>query len=98
MSASNEDLVNRARAVFVPNYRPAPLALERGEGVYVFDAEGRRYLDFIGGIAVSVLGHRHPRLLKAIVEQSERILHTSNLYLNRPSIELAELLVEHSFA
>lgn len=93
----NAALAERAQRVFIPNYQPAPIALERGEGVYVFDAEGRRYLDMVAGIAVSALGHGHPRLTEAIRAQAGRILHTSNLYLNRPAIELAERLVARSF-
>ena len=94
---NNQAFAARAQAAFTPNYRPAPLVLERGEGVYVFDVEGRRYLDFTSGIAVSCLGHAHPGLAEALRAQLDRILHTSNLYLNRPSIELAERLVTTSF-
>ena len=93
----NHSLAARAHAVLTPNYRPPPLVLERGEGVYVFDVEGHRYLDMAAGIAVSGLGHAHPRLLDALRDQLHRMLHTSNLYLNRPSIELAERLVAASF-
>jgi predicted acetylornithine/succinylornithine family transaminase len=92
-----QDWVARAGRVFTPNYRPAPLVLARGEGCTVVDATGRRYLDLVSGIAVSALGHNHPRLVEAIQAQAGEILHTSNLYLNKPSIELAERLVEHSF-
>lgn len=89
--------VERAARVFTPNYRPAPIVLERGEGVFVYDRAGRRYLDLASGIAVSALGHGHPRLVEAVAKQASRLMHTSNLYLNRPSIELAERLVELSF-
>jgi acetylornithine/N-succinyldiaminopimelate aminotransferase len=89
--------VERAARVFTPNYRPAPVMLERGEGVFVYDRAGRRYLDLVAGIAVSALGHNHPRLAEAVARQASRLMHTSNLYLNRPSIELAERLVELSF-
>lgn len=91
-------LAAAAAAVFTPNYRPAPIALSRGEGAYVWDADGRRYLDMTAGIAVSALGHAHPGVLAAIRAQSQAILHTSNLYLNEPSIALAERLVARSFA
>lgn len=87
----------RAKQVFTPNYAPAELVIARGEGCYVWDLEGRRYLDLVAGIAVSALGHHHPKLVAAIQAQAERVLHTSNLYLNQPSIELAERLVGHSF-
>lgn len=91
-------LIQRAEKVFTPNYRPAPIVLEGGEGCHVYDTEGGHYLDLVSGIAVSALGHNHPALVKAIRAQAGKILHTSNLYLNAPAIELAELLVAGSFA
>ena len=94
---NNQTLAAHAKDVFVPNYRPAPVVLDRGEGVYVFDIEGRRYLDMVAGIAVSVLGHAHPRLTQAIQTQAGKLLHTSNLYWNQPSIDLADRLVAHCF-
>ena len=93
----NSSWKERATEAFTPNYRPAPLLLEKGEGVYIYDAEGNKFLDMISGIAVSALGHNHPALIEAIVDQTKKILHTSNLYLNRPSIELAELMCESGF-
>jgi len=95
--SGQEEWVARAGRVFTPNYRPAPFVLERGEGVFVYDRSGRRYLDLVAGIAVSALGHNHPRLVETVAHQAGRLLHTSNLYYNRPSIELAEGLVELSF-
>ncbi|MFO0727012.1 MAG: acetylornithine transaminase [Myxococcota bacterium] len=95
-SHNNADWVARAEAVFTPNYKPAPIALERGEGVYLFDADGNRYLDLVSGIAVSALGHGHPALVAAIAEQAARLIHTSNLYLNEPSIRLATRLAKHA--
>lgn len=95
---STSTWIERARSVFTPNYRPAPVVLERGEGVYLFDLDGRRYLDLVSGIAVSALGHGHPAVRQAIQEQADLLLHTSNLYWNQPSIRLAEKLVERSFA
>lgn len=92
------DLIRRAERVFTPNLRPAPVVLDHGEGVRLYDLEGREYLDFASGIAVSALGHRHPALVSAIKAQAERLLHTSNLYWNQPSIELAEKLVASCFA
>ncbi len=94
----NAGFAERAKKVFVPNYKPAPLVLDRGMGCYVWDVEGKRYLDMVAGIAVSALGHGHPKLVEAIRDQAGKIIHTSNLYLNQPSIELAERLVASSFA
>lgn len=91
-------LVDRAAAVFTPNYRPAPIVLDRGEGSWVFDTEGHKYLDLVSGIAVSALGHAHPKLVAAIQAQAAKLLHTSNLYLNAPAVELAERLVAGCFA
>lgn len=90
--------IARAEAVFTPNIRPAPLVIRRGQGSWLEDLEGRRYLDFVSGIAVSALGHAHPQLVAAIAEQAGEVLHTSNLYWNQPSIELAEKLVAACFA
>ncbi len=94
----NSTYVNRAKGVFTPNYQPAPLVIDRGEGCYVWDVEGRRYLDMVAGIAVSALGHAHPALVEAIRAQAGKLLHTSNLFLNRPAVELAEKLVQQTFA
>ena len=94
----NAALQAAAQKVFTPNYRPAPLVLDRGEGAWVYDVEGQRYLDMVSGIAVSALGHAYPALVAAIRDQAGKILHTSNLYLNAPAIQLAERLVAGSFA
>jgi len=69
-----------------------PIAIERGEGNYLYDTAGKRYLDLFGGLAVNVLGHSHPRLIEALNEQGKRFLHISNVYLNPPAITLAKRL------
>ncbi len=81
-----------------PNYARAPICLVRGEGARVWDSEGREYLDFGSGIAVTSLGHCHPRVTGAIREAAATLLHVSNLYHSAPQTHLARLLVEHSFA
>lgn len=73
-----------------------PVVLVRGEGVRVWDEDGKEYLDLVAGIAVNVLGHAHPALVKAISEQAAKLIHTSNLYYTIPQLELAQLLAEHS--
>ena len=73
----------------IPTYARFPLALVRGEGVRVWDEEGRAYLDFTSGIAVNTLGHSHPALQKALATQAATLVHISNLFLNRPQAELA---------
>jgi predicted acetylornithine/succinylornithine family transaminase len=82
-----------------PNYGArAPICLVRGDGMRVWDTDGREYLDFGAGIAVTSLGHCHPRVTGAIREASATLLHVSNLYHSAPQIHLAKLLCEHSFA
>ena len=82
MSGTRTEAVQRMSAkVLMSNYRRAPVAFARGEGIRLYDLEGRVYLDFVAGIAVSVLGHSHPRLVAAIQAQAARLLHVSNLYL-----------------
>jgi acetylornithine/N-succinyldiaminopimelate aminotransferase len=89
---NNQDLVQRAQSVLFQNYRTQPIALVRGEGSWVFDADGKRYLDFIGGIATVSVGHANPRVREALMEQARLIWHASNLYVTEPQIRLAEKL------
>ena len=84
--------------VLMPTYARAELGFERGEGVYLFDADGRRYLDFACGIGVTGLGHAHPHLVAALTAQAGKLWHASNLYRIAGQERLAERLVEHSFA
>jgi acetylornithine/N-succinyldiaminopimelate aminotransferase len=79
-------------------YARIPIALVRGKGTRVWDADGKEYLDFLAGIAVNSLGHCHPAILRAIRDQSKRLLHASNLYHILPQSELARELCHHSFA
>jgi acetylornithine/N-succinyldiaminopimelate aminotransferase len=79
-------------------YARAPFVLERGQGCRIYDSEGKAYLDFVSGIAVNALGYGDPDVLRAIAEQSARLIHVSNLYLTQPQAELAKMLVERSFA
>lgn len=82
----------------MPTYARLDLAFERGEGPYLFTTDGTRYLDFGTGIAVTALGHAHPKLVAVLAEQAGRLWHTSNLYRIGPQERLAARLVEHSFA
>jgi len=79
-------------------YRRYPVVLTRGKGAWVWDDRGRKYLDFLSGIAVCNLGHCHPRVVKAIREQANKLLHVSNFFYTEPQAELAALLTRHSFA
>ena len=84
------------RKYLMNTFKRLPVTLVRGQGARVWDDEGRGYLDFIGGLAVDVLGHSHPELVKAISEQARTLIQTSNLVYSVPQIRLAELLVENS--
>ena len=81
-----------------PNYGRTPLVLVRGEGARVWDSDGKEYLDFTSGIAVTSLGHCHPVVTGAIREAAATLLHVSNIFHNAPQVHLAKLLIEHSFA
>jgi acetylornithine/N-succinyldiaminopimelate aminotransferase len=89
---TNQELIEVAKRAFVGNYRQAPIVLVEGRGCRVKDVEGRSYLDMCAGIAVVSVGHGHPQLAKAIGEQAARLMHTSNLFYNERSIELAREL------
>jgi len=79
-------------------YGRYPVLLVRGKGTRVWDLEGEEYLDFVSGLAVCNLGHCHPKVVKAIQEQAEKLIHVSNFYYIEPQIQLASLLCKHSFA
>jgi len=79
-------------------YTRYPILLVRGKGTRVWDMEGREYLDFVSGLAVCNLGHCHPKVVKAIQDQAQRLIHVSNFYYIEPQIQLASLLCKHSFA
>lgn len=76
-------------------YSRFPLTFEKGDGMYVYDENGREYLDFVAGIAVNSLGHNHPKLVKAITEQASKLIHISNLYYTEPQVKLAQKLAEN---
>src|SRR3954463_9633613 len=87
-----ESLVAIGRKRLVGNYRQAAFVLDRGRGCEVWDTEGRRYLDLCAGVAVSALGHAHPRLTAAIAEQAGRLMHMSNYFFNAENVRLADEL------
>lgn len=88
-------LTERWSAVMMPNYGTPSLALAGGDGAVVTDTDGRSYVDLLGGIAVNVLGHRHPAVIEAVTRQLDTLGHTSNLYATEPGVALAEALVAH---
>jgi len=85
-------------AFMVPNYAPAAIIPVRGEGSRLWDQDGREYLDFAGGIAVTGLGHAHPQLVAALTEQAQKLWHVSNVLTNEPALNLARRLCELTFA
>jgi acetylornithine/N-succinyldiaminopimelate aminotransferase len=91
---SNQDGQRRWAASLMNNYGTPGLTLVRGEGAYVFDADGNRYLDLVGGIAVNALGHAHPAVVEAVTGQIATLGHTSNLYVNPVTVDLAEALLD----
>ncbi len=94
----NEDLAQESARYLATTYGRFPIALVRGAGARVWDADGIEYLDFVGGIAVTALGHCHPKVTAALQAQAQTLLHVSNLYHIEPQSRLARLLCEHSFA
>ncbi len=95
---TTEDLVTVGRATMSLGYNPQPIVLSHGEGTRIWDRDGKEYLDFLAGIAVSALGHGHPRLVAAIQAQAASLLHVSNAYFNEPQILLQERLANLCFA
>jgi len=82
----------------MPTYARVELSFERGEGAYLWGSDGRRYLDFMAGIAVSALGHAHPALVKAVTEQAKKVWHVSNVFRIPEGERLAKRLVDATFA
>ena len=91
-------IMDLEKQYIVQTYRRPPFVLERGKGVYLYDTEGRRYLDFVAGIAVNSLGYGDPEVLDVIQAQAAKLIHVSNLYHTIPHVELAQRLTGHSFA
>ncbi|MGB9858965.1 MAG: aspartate aminotransferase family protein, partial [Moorellaceae bacterium] len=93
---TNAEIIALGEQYVMRTYGRYPIALVRGAGARVWDADGREYLDFVEGLAVNSLGHCHPRVVEAIREQAGKLLHVSNLYWIEPQVELAQMLVENS--
>ncbi|MEE0510660.1 MAG: acetylornithine transaminase [Peptococcaceae bacterium] len=90
------NMIEKGQQYIMGTYSQAPIVIEKGEGVYLTDNTGKKYIDMVSGIAVNSLGYRHPAIVKAIQEQAETLIHISNLYWNIPQIELAEKLCKAS--
>src|SRR2546428_1098211 len=93
---TTQETVALAGRVLMPNYRRWPVAFVEGQGMRLWDAEGKEYLDFVAGIAVDVLGHCHPHQVRAIQQQATRLIHVSNLYQIPQQAELGRILVERT--
>ncbi len=91
-------IMQTADRVMAATYKRFPIVLERGQGVNLWDTQGRRYTDFVAGIAVCNLGHAHPRIAAAVARQAKQLVHVSNLYYTLPQTELARALVSQCFA
>src|SRR5512145_2568378 len=95
--SADEMIANDLRYILQTYQRPN-FVLERGEGCYLFDTNGGKYLDCASGIAVNALGYGDRQITQAIADHAAQLIHTSNLYFTRPGAELAKQLVESSFA
>lgn len=93
---STEEVIAAGQKYVMNTYGRLPIVIDKGEGCYVWDLDGNRYLDLVAGIAVNSLGHSHPAVTKAIQEQCGKLLHCSNLYWIENQVKLAKLLVEKS--
>jgi 4-aminobutyrate aminotransferase len=96
---TSADLAARYRRVlpsFLSPYYAEPISIDHGSGGYVWDLEGRRYLDFFGGVLTTMIGHDHPAVTAAVQAQAAKVMHTSTLYLSEPMIEFAEMVADVS--
>jgi acetylornithine/N-succinyldiaminopimelate aminotransferase len=97
MVLNGDALIHEAQHVLANTYARYPILLVRGQGIKVWDSNGKEYLDFVGGLAVCNLGHCHPKVVQALQEQAAQLIHCSNFYYIGPQVELARRLCEHSF-
>ncbi|MEL7563358.1 MAG: acetylornithine transaminase [Dehalobacterium sp.] len=93
---NNQEITAKGQKYVMNTYGRLPLAIVKGQGAYVWDADGKEYLDFVSGIAVNNVGHCHPKVVEAVAKQAETLFHCSNLYWIEPQVKLAKILVENS--
>lgn len=96
MSNVTQEVIAAGQQYVMNTYGRYPMVLVEGNGVFAWDGEGNKYLDFLSGIAVNALGHSHPTVVEAIEEQAKTMMHCSNLYWNEPQVRLAKFLVKNS--
>jgi acetylornithine/N-succinyldiaminopimelate aminotransferase len=92
-----EEILERGKKVLIGNYARLPVVMERGEGAYLWDAQGTQYLDLFAGFGGGILGHCHPALVAAVTEQASKLWHVGNVFYTTPQIDLAERLNRHAF-
>ncbi len=92
----SKELIDKSKKYVMSTYQSFPVALDKGKGIYVWDADGKRYMDFVAGVAVNVLGYSDEKYIEAITNQLGKIHHCSNLYITKPKTELAETLIKNS--
>ena len=93
----HEELMGKAAQYLAHTYTRYPIVATKGEGCWLWDMDGRRYLDFLAGIAVCNLGHARKEVVDGLAAQAAKLFHTSNLFYTEPQIKAAKLIVEHSF-
>jgi len=96
VTTHTDEVIGQAKQVLLQNYKQQPIVLARGEGSYLWDAEGKRYLDLIAGIATCALGHCHPAVTAAVKKQLDTLWHVSNVFYSEPQIQLAARLTQAS--
>ena len=96
MMETDEQIYQKDQADYLPVFARYKIVLDHGDGVYVYDTHGKKYLDYLGGIAVNVLGHAYPALVKAVAEQAGKMIHCSNLYYTQTQADAAAKLVKLS--
>jgi acetylornithine/N-succinyldiaminopimelate aminotransferase len=92
-----DELIKKAKQYLADTYTRFPIVITKGEGCWLWDLNGHRYLDFLSGIAVCGLGHAHPAVVEALTAQAKKLFHVSNLFYMEPQIKAAQMLTEHSF-
>jgi len=95
---NRSEIIDTADQVLATTYQRFPVVFTRGNGCTLYDENGKKYIDFVAGIAVCGLGHAHPRIARVVAEQAATLIHTSNLYYTVPQVKLAAWLTRHSFA
>src|SRR5690606_7180114 len=95
-TATSTDYQQLDQQYYLQVFRRFPVTLEKGKGSYVWDTNGKKYLDALAGIAVNSVGHCHPKVVQAIQTQAARLIHISNIYTSAPQVQLAQKLAELS--